>query len=139
FSRVVAGLDPYSSGEILVDGQPITGPSPERGMVFQGYTLFPWKTVKENVMFGPRMKGQSSAAAEAQAREWINIIGLEKYENQYPHELSGGMKQRVAIARALVNEPKILLMDEPFGALRSEEHTSELQSRETLVCRHLLE
>ncbi len=105
FSRVVAGLDPYSSGEILVDGQPITGPSPERGMVFQGYTLFPWKTVKENVMFGLQMKGQSSAVAEAQAREWINIIGLEKDENQYPHELSGGMKQRVAIARALVNEP----------------------------------
>ena len=117
FSRVVAGLDGYSSGEILVDGQPIHGPSPERGMVFQGYTLFPWKTVKENVMFGPKMKGQSHASAEAHAREWINIIGLEKYENHYPNELSGGMKQRVAIARALVNEPKILLMDEPFGAL----------------------
>lgn len=117
FSRVVAGLDSYSSGEILVDGIAITGPSPERGMVFQGYTLFPWKTVKENVMFGPKMKGQSNSSAEAQAREWINIIGLEKYENQYPHQLSGGMKQRVAIARALVNEPKILLMDEPFGAL----------------------
>ena len=117
FSRIVAGLDPYSSGELLVDGEPITGPSPERGMVFQGYTLFPWKTVKENVMFGPLMKGASNATAEASAREWINIIGLEKYENQYPHELSGGMKQRVAIARALVNEPKILLMDEPFGAL----------------------
>jgi NitT/TauT family transport system ATP-binding protein len=117
FSRVVSGLDPYSSGELLVDGQPISGPSPERGMVFQGYTLFPWKSVKENVMFGPLMKGASHASAEAAAREWINIIGLEKYENQYPHQLSGGMKQRVAIARALVNEPKILLMDEPFGAL----------------------
>lgn len=116
-SRVVAGLDPYHSGELLVDGQAIEGPSPERGMVFQGYTLFPWKTVKENVMFGPIMKGASQASAEAHAREWINIIGLEKYENQYPHQLSGGMKQRVAIARALVNEPKILLMDEPFGAL----------------------
>lgn len=117
FSRVVAGLDPYSSGELLVDGENIHGPSPERGMVFQGYTLFPWKTVKENVMFGPLMKGASNPSAEAAAREWINIIGLEKYENQYPHQLSGGMKQRVAIARALVNEPKILLMDEPFGAL----------------------
>ncbi|OTG88775.1 ABC transporter ATP-binding protein [Acinetobacter sp. ANC 3813] len=117
FSRIVAGLDPYSSGELLVDGEPITGPSPERGMVFQGYTLFPWKTVKENVMFGPLMKGASNATADASAREWIDIIGLEKYENQYPHELSGGMKQRVAIARALVSEPKILLMDEPFGAL----------------------
>ena len=117
FSRIVAGLDPYSSGELLVDGQAIEGPSPERGMVFQGYTLFPWKTVKENVMFGPLMKGASNASAESSAREWIDIIGLEKYENQYPHQLSGGMKQRVAIARALVNEPKILLMDEPFGAL----------------------
>ena len=117
FSRIVAGLDPYTSGELLVDGETITGPSPERGMVFQGYTLFPWKTVKENVMFGPLMRGASNATAEAQAREWINIIGLEKFEQQYPHELSGGMKQRVAIARALVNQPKILLMDEPFGAL----------------------
>ncbi|AYO55036.1 ABC transporter ATP-binding protein [Acinetobacter wuhouensis] len=116
-SRIVAGLDPYSHGELFVDGELITGPSPERGMVFQGYTLFPWKTVKENVMFGPLMKGASNPSAEAAAREWINIIGLEKYENQYPHQLSGGMKQRVAIARALVNEPKILLMDEPFGAL----------------------
>jgi NitT/TauT family transport system ATP-binding protein len=127
FSRVVAGLDPYTSGEILVDGQPITGPSSERGMVFQGYTLFPWKTVKENVMFGPKMKGQSHVTAEAHAREWINIIGLEKYEHQYPHQLSGGMKQRVAIARALVNEPKILLMDEPFGAL--DPHTRQKMQR----------
>ena len=117
FSRIVAGLDPYSSGELLVDGQAIEGPSPERGMVFQGYTLFPWKTVKENAMFGPLMKGASNASAESSAREWIDIIGLEKYQDQYPHQLSGGMKQRVAIARALVNEPKILLMDEPFGAL----------------------
>ncbi|RZG49374.1 ABC transporter ATP-binding protein [Acinetobacter wuhouensis] len=116
-SRIVAGLDPYSHGELIVDGELIKGPSPERGMVFQGYTLFPWKTVKENVMFGPLLKGASNPSAEAAAREWINIIGLEKYENQYPHQLSGGMKQRVAIARALVNEPKILLMDEPFGAL----------------------
>lgn len=127
FSRVVAGLDDYTSGELLVDGQPIHGPSPERGMVFQGYTLFPWKTVKENVMFGPKMKGQSNTTAEAHAREWINIIGLEKYENHYPNELSGGMKQRVAIARALVNEPKILLMDEPFGAL--DPHTRQKMQR----------
>ena len=116
-SRIVAGLDDYSSGEVLVDGERVDGPCPERGMVFQGYTLFPWKTVKENVMFGPLMRGASQAAAESVAREWINIIGLEKYENQCPHQLSGGMKQRVAIARALVNGPKILLMDEPFGAL----------------------
>ncbi|WP_122902298.1 ABC transporter ATP-binding protein [Acinetobacter sp. B51(2017)] len=116
-SRVIAGLDPYTSGELRVNDALVTGPSPERGMVFQGYTLFPWKTVKENVMFGPLMKGESHSLAEAHAREWINIIGLDKYEDQYPHQLSGGMKQRVAIARALVNEPKVLLMDEPFGAL----------------------
>lgn len=127
FSRVVAGLDPYHSGEILIDGQAITGTSSERGMVFQGYTLFPWKTVKQNVMFGPLMKGISTTRAEEMAREWINIIGLEKYENQYPHQLSGGMKQRVAIARALVNEPKILLMDEPFGAL--DPHTRQKMQR----------
>lgn len=126
-SRVVAGLDPYHSGEILVDGQAITGTSSERGMVFQGYTLFPWKTVKQNVMFGPLMKGISTTRAEEMAREWINIIGLEKYENQYPHQLTGGMKQRVAIARALVNEPKILLMDEPFGAL--DPHTRQKMQR----------
>ncbi|WP_278932265.1 ABC transporter ATP-binding protein [Moraxella osloensis] len=116
-SRIIAGLDPYSSGEILMNGKPIVGPSTDRGMVFQGYTLFPWKTVKENVMFGPQMKGLSHSNAEAHAREWLGIVGLEKYENHYPHQLSGGMKQRVAIARSLVNEPKILLMDEPFGAL----------------------
>jgi NitT/TauT family transport system ATP-binding protein len=116
-SRVIAGLDPYTSGELRVNDALVTGPSPERGMVFQGYTLFPWKTVKENVMFGPLMKGESHSLAEAHAREWINIIGLDKYEDQYPYQLSGGMKQRVAIARALVNEPKVLLMDEPFGAL----------------------
>lgn len=116
-SRIIAGLDSCSSGELLMEGKPIAGPSPERGMVFQGYTLFPWKTVKENIMFGPQMKGLNTGTAETHAREWINIVGLEKYENQYPHQLSGGMKQRVAIARSLVNEPKILLMDEPFGAL----------------------
>lgn len=126
-SRIVAGLDDYSSGEVLVDGERVDGPCPERGMVFQGYTLFPWKTVKENVMFGPLMRGASQAAAESVAREWINIIGLEKYENQCPHQLSGGMKQRVAIARALVNEPKILLMDEPFGAL--DPHTRQKMQR----------
>ena len=116
-SRIIAGLDPYTSGEMLMNGEPIVGPSTDRGMVFQGYTLFPWKTVKENVMFGPQMKGLSNSNSEAHAREWLGIVGLEKYENHYPHQLSGGMKQRVAIARSLVNEPKILLMDEPFGAL----------------------
>ena len=86
-------------------------------MVFQGYTLFPWRTVKENVMFGPEMGGQGKVKAEEMALQWLDLIGLSKFADAYPHQLSGGMKQRVAIARALVNEPRILLMDEPFGAL----------------------
>lgn len=116
-SRVIAGLDSFHSGELLVDGEAVKGPSPSRGMVFQGYTLFPWKTVKQNVMFGPRMKGLSQTQSEALARQWIDLVGLEAYQNLYPHQLSGGMQQRVAIARALVNQPKVLLMDEPFAAL----------------------
>jgi NitT/TauT family transport system ATP-binding protein len=117
FIRIVAGLDDATSGEILLDGKPIHGPGPDRGMVFQGYTLFPWRTVKENVMFGLEMRGRSAASAETEARQWLEMVGLLKVENGYPHELSGGMKQRAAIARALANEPRILIMDEPFGAL----------------------
>lgn len=117
FIRIVAGLDDATGGEMLLDGKPISGPGPDRGMVFQGYTLFPWLTVKRNVMFGLEMKGQSAAAAEPEARQWLDMVGLSKFENSYPHELSGGMKQRVAIARALATEPRILIMDEPFAAL----------------------
>lgn len=117
FIRIVAGLDEASAGEILLDGKPIHGPGPDRGMVFQGYTLFPWRTVKQNVMFGLEMRGKASISAEVEARQWLDMVGLSKFENSYPHELSGGMKQRVAIARALANEPRILIMDEPFGAL----------------------
>lgn len=115
--RIIAGLDAYPSGEVIVDKEKVKGPSASRGMVFQGYTLFPWKTVKENVMFGPIMAGRSQSSAERSAREWLDVVGLTKYENHYPHQLSGGMKQRVAIARALINEPKVLIMGEPFGAL----------------------
>ncbi|GAB4181929.1 MAG: ABC transporter ATP-binding protein [Terrimicrobiaceae bacterium] len=115
--RIVAGLETPTSGKILLDGHPVSGPGPDRGMVFQGYTLFPWLTVKRNVMFGLRMAGASTSSAESEAREWISLVGLSKFENSYPHQLSGGMKQRVAIARALANRPRILLMDEPFGAL----------------------
>jgi NitT/TauT family transport system ATP-binding protein len=115
--RILAGLDEASSGVALLDETPIRGPGRERGMVFQGYTLFPWLTVKRNVMFGLRMSGTSTSEAARQAEEWLSLIGLEKFADAYPHELSGGMKQRVAIARALINQPRVLLMDEPFGAL----------------------
>jgi len=117
FIRIAAGLEDSSGGEILIDGHPVSGPGPDRGMVFQGYTLFPWRTVKQNVMFGLKMRGQDTSTADAEARQWLDMVGLAKFEGAYPHELSGGMKQRVAIARALANEPRILLMDEPFGAL----------------------
>ncbi|WP_035382993.1 ABC transporter ATP-binding protein [Ferriphaselus sp. R-1] len=115
--RILAGLEQQSSGEALLDGKPITGPGQDRGMVFQGYSLFPWLTVKKNVMFGPLANGQSTSHAEREALLWLELVGLEKFADAYPHQLSGGMRQRVAIARALVNQPRILLMDEPFGAL----------------------
>jgi NitT/TauT family transport system ATP-binding protein len=115
--RILAGLEKPTSGEVRVNGNSVSGPGPDRGMVFQGYTLFPWQTVKQNVMFGPRMAGKSAYSAESEAREWIALVGLSKFENAYPHQLSGGMKQRVAIARALANQPRVLFMDEPFGAL----------------------
>ena len=117
FIRIAAGLDESNGGQILLDGKPISGPGPDRGMVFQGYTLFPWRTVKENVMFGLEMQGNESALADSEARQWLEMVGLSRFEDSYPHELSGGMKQRVAIARALANNPKVLIMDEPFGAL----------------------
>ncbi len=117
FIRIAAGLDESTAGEMLVDGKPIFGPGPDRGMVFQGYTLFPWRTVKQNVMFGLEMQGKDSTEAESAAREWLEMVGLSRFEDSYPHELSGGMKQRVAIARALAANPKVLIMDEPFGAL----------------------
>jgi NitT/TauT family transport system ATP-binding protein len=115
--RILAGLETPSSGQVLLDNEPKSEPGPDRGMVFQGYTLFPWLTVKENVMFGLRMGKASKANAESEALQWIDLVGLSKFSESYPDQLSGGMKQRVAIARALANQPRILLMDEPFGAL----------------------
>ncbi|MDH3992462.1 MAG: ABC transporter ATP-binding protein [Gammaproteobacteria bacterium] len=115
--RILAGLETPSQGQVLLDGNEVRGPGPDRGMVFQGYTLFPWRTVKKNVMFGLEVAGRGTMAAEEEALQWIELVGLSKFANSYPHQLSGGMKQRVAIARALANQPRILLMDEPFGAL----------------------
>jgi len=114
--RILAGLEQQSSGQVLLDGAPVRGPGRDRGMVFQGYTLFPWLTVKKNVMFG-LVNQAGRTEAEREALQWLQLIGLEKFADAYPHQLSGGMKQRVAIARALANQPRILLMDEPFGAL----------------------
>jgi NitT/TauT family transport system ATP-binding protein len=116
-ARILAGLDEQTSGEVLLEGKPVAGPGRDRGMVFQGYTLFPWLTVKKNVMFGLEVNSDGKTDAEARARQWLDLVGLEKFADCYPHQLSGGMKQRVAIVRALANQPRILLMDEPFGAL----------------------
>jgi len=115
--RILAGLDEPTSGKVLLDGKEIKGPGRDRGMVFQGYTLFPWRTVIANVAFGLEMTGMSRSTAEDEARPWVEMVGLSKFANAYPYQLSGGMKQRVAIARALANRPRILIMDEPFGAL----------------------
>jgi NitT/TauT family transport system ATP-binding protein len=117
FIRIAAGLDEATAGEMLLNGKEIHGPGPDRGMVFQSYTLFPWRTVKQNVMFGLQMQGRRKEEAESEARQWLEMVGLSRFERSYPHELSGGMKQRVAIARALANNPHVLFMDEPFGAL----------------------
>lgn len=115
--RILAGLESVTAGKVLLDGELVEKPGSERGMVFQGYTLFPWLTVKKNVMFGLEVAGKGRTNAEAEALQWIEMVGLEKFINHYPAQLSGGMKQRVAIARALANQPRVLLMDEPFGAL----------------------
>jgi NitT/TauT family transport system ATP-binding protein len=131
--RIVSGLETCSSGAVLIDGKPVVGPGPDRGMVFQAYTLFPWLTVKQNVMFGPNMKGMPQAKAENQALEWLRVVGLTKFSDHYPSQLSGGMKQRVAIARALANEPRILLMDEPFGALDAQTRAS-MQAHLLKIC-----
>jgi NitT/TauT family transport system ATP-binding protein len=115
--RILAGLEEKSCGQVLLQGKPVSGPGRDRGMVFQGYTLFPWLTVKKNVMFGLEVNGAAGHQAEREALQWLQLVGLEKFANAYPHQLSGGMKQRVAIVRALANQPRILTMDEPFGAL----------------------
>ncbi len=118
--RLVAGLAEATAGRITLDGRPIVGPSAERGMVFQSYTLFPWLTVRRNIEFGLELKRTPAAERARIARHFIREVGLEGFEDAYPDQLSGGMRQRTALARALANDPEILLMDEPFGALDSQ-------------------
>lgn len=115
--NTIAGINRPDSGTIQVDGKAVSDPGPDRGMVFQKYVLFPWKTVLNNVAFGLYIQGVGRSEREAAARKYIDLVGLNGFENAYPHQLSGGMKQRVGIARAYTNNPKVLLMDEPFGAL----------------------
>ena len=115
--RLVAGLETPTSGEILLDGQRVRGPGADRGVVFQSYTLFPWLNVRQNICFGLREKGMAAAEQKEISDYFIAHVGLKGFESHFPKQLSGGMQQRVAIARALANDPKILLLDEPFGAL----------------------
>ena len=115
--RIVAGLDRATSGQVLLDGAAVSGPGADRGVVFQSYTLFPWLTVRENIAFGLRERGVPEAERARIAGSYIARVGLTGFENHWPKQLSGGMQQRTAIARALANDPKILLLDEPFGAL----------------------
>ncbi|GAA1459970.1 ABC transporter ATP-binding protein [Williamsia maris] len=122
---LVGGLTEPTSGELRIDGRPITGPGLDRGIVFQQYALFPWRTAQGNVEFGLEAKGVGRRERARRAREVLSLVGLEAFADRYPHELSGGMKQRVAIARSLAYEPEVLLMDEPFAAL-------DAQTREQL-------
>ena len=117
---LIAGLEDLTGGSIAVGGKTVSGPGPDRGMVFQSYTLFPWLTVAQNVEYGPRRRGVSEADRSQLVTRYLAEVGLAAFRNHYPAQLSGGMKQRVAIARALANDPAVLLMDEPFGALDSQ-------------------
>ena len=115
--NMIAGFIPVSGGEILLDGRAVSGPGPERGVVFQSFALFPWKTVLENVAFGPKMRGLAKSECERIAREYLALAGLTQAAGRYPNELSGGMQQRVGVVRALANNPDVLLMDEPFASV----------------------
>lgn len=115
--NMIAGFIPPSQGAIILDGRSVRGPGPDRGVVFQSFALFPWKTVLENVTFGPKMRGVSREERERIGREYLSLVGLAGAEGRYPAELSGGMQQRVGVARALANRPDILLMDEPFASV----------------------
>jgi len=115
--RIIAGFEEPTTGEVAIDGKPVTGPGSDRGMVFQDYALFPWMTVRQNISFGPRQRHLAREEIDKTTDEFVRMVGLERFADRYPNQLSGGMKQRVAIARVLANNANILLMDEPFGAL----------------------
>ncbi|MEM9797174.1 MAG: ABC transporter ATP-binding protein [Pseudomonadota bacterium] len=121
--RMVAGLETVTEGEIRVAGKRVTGPGPDRAVVFQQFALFPWKTVRENITFGMRSKGASKAERDAAVEHYLTLMKMEGTEDKYPHQLSGGMQQRVAIARSYATDPGVLLMDEPFGALDAQTRT----------------
>jgi NitT/TauT family transport system ATP-binding protein len=115
--NMIAGFIPSSSGEILLDGRTVKGPGPDRGVVFQSFALFPWKSVLDNVAFGLKMRGMRKEERDRKAREYLELVGLSHTADRYPNELSGGMQQRVGVARALANDPDVLLMDEPFASV----------------------
>src|SRR4249920_2153725 len=127
---LMGGFLPIETGKILIDGKPVAGPGPDRGIVFQHFALFPWKTVRANILYGLERQGMKRAAREKRAQDFIDLVGLTGFEDSYPSQLSGGMKQRTAIARTLAFDPKILLMDEPFGALDAQ--TRSLMQSELL-------
>ncbi|AUH42196.1 ABC transporter ATP-binding protein [Streptomyces sp. CMB-StM0423] len=115
--NIVAGFVNLTEGSVVVDGQEVGGPGPDRGVVFQSHALFPWKTVLGNVVFGLRMKGVPRAERDAKGKDFLELVGLGGFEHKYPHELSGGMQQRLGVARVLANEPAVMLMDEPFASI----------------------
>jgi NitT/TauT family transport system ATP-binding protein len=127
---LMGGFLPIETGKILIDGKPISGPGPDRGIVFQHFALFPWKTVRANILYGLERQGMPKAQREKRTQDFIDLVGLTGFEDSYPSQLSGGMKQRTAIARTLAFDPKILLMDEPFGALDAQ--TRSLMQSELL-------
>ncbi|HWO40184.1 MAG TPA: ABC transporter ATP-binding protein [Candidatus Eisenbacteria bacterium] len=128
--RILAGLIPYDDGEVTIDGHLVTGPGPDRAVVFQNFALMPWADVLANVAFGLEVRGAPKSECQAKAKELIKLVGLEGFEHRLPKELSGGMQQRVGLARALAVNPRILLMDEPFGSL--DEQTRRLLQEELL-------
>ena len=127
---LIGGFLPVEAGKIVVNGKPVAGPGPDRGIVFQHFALFPWKTVRKNVLYGLERQGLPRAEREARAQSFIDLVGLSGFEDSYPSQLSGGMKQRAAIARTLAFDPRMLLMDEPFGALDAQ--TRSLMQTELL-------